>query len=400
MPTFEWKGRGRTGETAGVLVADSKDAVVATLRRQQIVVAAVKEKGKEIALPKFGGKVPPQLVAIFTRQFSVMIDAGLPLVQCLEILGSQQENKVMKRALIQIRQDVESGSNLADSMRKHPKIFNDLYTNMVAAGEAGGILDTILQRLAQYIEKSVKLNSQVKSAMIYPVAVISIACIVVAVILWKVIPVFAALFKGLGAQLPMPTQIVIGLSNFIVDYWWLIGIIIGGTVYSLRRYHETYKGKRVIDGFLLKMPILGLLLRKIAVARFCRTLSTLTSSGVPILDGLNITAKTAGNSIVEDAIMVTRKSIERGETIAVPLKETRVFPPMVVQMIGVGEATGALDTMLAKIADFYEEEVDVAVGGLLTLLEPVMIALLGGIVGGIVIAMYMPIFSLISKLTG
>src|SRR5438309_10321789 len=264
MPTFEWKGRGRTGEQTGVLVADSKDAVISSLRRQQIVVTAVKEKGKELAFPKFGGKVPPQLVAIFTRQFSVMIDAGLPLVQCLEILAGQQENKTMKKALIQIRQDVESGSNLADAMRKHPKIFNDLYTNMVAAGEAGGILDTILQRLAQYIEKAVKLNGQVKSAMIYPVAVISIARIVVAVILWKVIPVFAALFKGLGAQLPMPTVIVIALSNFIAGYWWLIAIVVGASIYSIRKYHSTYKGKRVIDGLLLKAPILGMLLRKIA----------------------------------------------------------------------------------------------------------------------------------------
>src|SRR5687767_1241024 len=246
MPTFEWKGRGRTGETAGVLVADSKDAVINSLRRQQIVVTAVKEKGKEIALPKFGGKVPPQLVAIFTRQFSVMIDAGLPLVQCLEILGSQQEHKTFKRTLIQIRQDVEAGSNLADSMRKHPKIFNDLYTNMVAAGEAGGILDTILQRLATYIEKSVKLNAQVKSAMIYPVAVISIAVIVVAIIMWKVIPVFAALFKGLGATLPMPTVIVIAISNFIADFWWLITIVIIALIFFLRQYHKTYKGKRVL----------------------------------------------------------------------------------------------------------------------------------------------------------
>src|SRR5437764_2596151 len=252
MPTFEWKGRGRTGETAGVLVADSKDAVIASLRRQQIVVTAVKEKGKEIAVPKFGGKVPPQLIAIFTRQFSVMIDAGLPLVQCLEILSAQQEHKVFKRGLIQIRQDVESGSSLADAMRKHPKIFNDLFTNMVAAGEAGGILDTILQRLAQYIEKSVKLNGQVKSAMIYPVAVISIAVIVVAVILWKVIPVFASLFAGLGATLPLPTRVVIALSHFIGDYWWMIGGLGFGTVYALRRYHETPKGKRVLDGILLK----------------------------------------------------------------------------------------------------------------------------------------------------
>ena len=398
MPTFEWKGRGRQGEQTGVLVADSKDAVVSALRRQQIVVTAVKEKGKEISIRRFGGRVPPQLIAIFTRQFSVMIDAGLPLVQCLEILGSQQENKTMKRALIQIRQDVESGSNLADSMRKHPKIFNDLYTNMVAAGEAGGILDTILQRLAEYIEKAVKLNSQVKSAMIYPVAVISIACIVVTIILWKVIPVFAALFKGLGAELPMPTRIVIALSNFIAGYWWLIAIVGGSTIYALRRYHETYKGKRVLDGLMLKAPIIGMLLRKIAVARFCRTLSTLTASGVPILDGLQITARTAGNSIIEDAIMATRKSVEEGKTISEPLGDTDVFPSMVVQMIAVGEQTGALDTMLSKIADFYEDEVDNAVAGLMKLLEPVLIAFLGVAIGGIVIAMYMPMFSLIGQI--
>jgi type IV pilus assembly protein PilC len=398
MPTFEWKGRSRAGDTAGVLVADTKDAVIATLRRQQIVVTAVKEKGKELAFPKFGGRVPPQLIAIFTRQFSVMIDAGLPLVQCLEILGSQQENKVFKRALIQIRQDVESGSNLADSMRKHPKIFNDLFTNMVAAGEAGGILDTILQRLSTYIEKAVKLNSQVKSAMIYPVAVISIACIVVAIILWKVIPVFASLFVSLGAQLPLPTRVVIALSNFIASYWWLITLLIVATIYSVRRYHETYKGKRVIDGLLLRMPIVGILLRKIATARFCRTLSTLTSSGVPILDGLTITARTAGNAIIEDAIMATRKSVEEGKTISEPLGDTDVFPSMVVQMIAVGEQTGALDTMLSKIADFYEDEVDVAVAGLMKLLEPVLIAFLGVAIGGIVIAMYMPMFALISQI--
>src|SRR3954469_20978614 len=253
MPTFEWKGTARNGQIqTGVLVAESKDSVINMMRRQQIVVTAVKEKGKELAIPKFGGKVPPQLIAIFTRQFSVMIDAGLPLVQCLEILGNQQENKVFKRALIQIRQDVESGSNLADSMRKHPKIFSDLFTNMVAAGEAGGILDTILQRLSTYIEKAVKLNSQVRSAMIYPVAVISIAVIVVTIILWKVIPVFAALFKGLGAELPMPTRVVIALSNFIADFWWLMLLVIGTTIYALRRYHGTYKGRRVLDGIMLK----------------------------------------------------------------------------------------------------------------------------------------------------
>jgi type IV pilus assembly protein PilC len=399
MPTFEWKGTARNGQTqTGVLVADSKDAVINMMRRQQIVVTAVKEKGKEIALPKFGGGVPPQSIAIFTRQFSVMIDAGLPLVQCLEILGSQQDHKVFKRVLIQVRQDVESGSNLADSMRKHPKTFSDLYTNMVAAGEAGGILDTILQRLATYIEKAVKLNSQVKSAMIYPVAVISIACIVVMVILWKVIPVFASLFASLGAELPLPTRVVIAMSNFIADFWWLITIVVVAGVYAFRRYYETYKGKRVIDATVLRMPVLGMLMRKIAVARFCRTLSTLTSSGVPILDGLQITARTAGNSIVEDAIMATRKSVEEGKTISEPLGDTEVFPPMVVQMIAVGEQTGALDTMLSKIADFYEDEVDLAVAGLMKLLEPVLIAFLGVAIGGIVIAMYMPMFSLISQI--
>jgi type IV pilus assembly protein PilC len=380
-----------------MLVADSKDAVIAMMRRQQVVVTAVKEKGKEIAVPKFGGKVAPQLIAIFTRQFSVMIDAGLPLVQCLEILASQQESKNFKRALIQIRQDVESGSSLADAMRKHPKVFNDLYTNMVAAGEAGGILDTILQRLATYIEKAVKLNGQVKSAMIYPVAVISIACIVVAVILWKVIPVFAALFKGLGAELPMPTRVVIALSNFIADFWWLMILVSGTTVYATRKYHSTYKGRRVLDGLLLKVPVLGMLLRKIAVARFCRTLATLTSSGVPILDGLQITAKTAGNAVVEDSIMATRKSVEEGKTISEPLGDTEVFPSMVVQMIAVGEQTGALDTMLSKIADFYEDEVDMAVAGLMKLLEPILIAFLGVAIGGIVIAMYMPMFTLIGQ---
>src|SRR5207253_5403057 len=398
MPTFEWKGT-RAGQTqTGVLTADNKDAAIAMLRRQRIEAPSIKEKGKEIAFPKFGGRVPPQMVAIFTRQFSVMIDAGLPLVQCLEILASQQEHKVFKRALIQIRQDVESGSNLADSMRKHPKIFNDLFTNMVAAGEAGGILDTILQRLSTYIEKAVKLNSQVKSAMIYPVAVISIACIVVAIILWKVIPVFASLFISLGAQLPLPTRVVIALSNFIASYWWLIALVIGATIYSIRRYHETYKGKRVLDGLMLRMPIVGILLRKIATARFCRTLSTLTASGVPILDGLTITARTAGNAIIEDAIMATRKSVEEGKTISEPLGDTDVFPTMVVQMIAVGEQTGALDTMLSKIADFYEDEVDVAVAGLMKLLEPVLIAFLGVAIGGIVIAMYMPMFSLIGQI--
>jgi type IV pilus assembly protein PilC len=288
--------------------------------------------------------------------------------------------------------------SLADAMRQHPKTFDPLYTNMVAAGEAGGILDTILKRLASYIEKAVKLAGQVKSAMIYPIAVIVIAGLVVGVILWKVIPTFASLFAGLGASLPLPTRIVIALSDNLVRFFPFLLVAGVAVVYGFRRYYLTSGGRRVVDRSLLKAPILGDILRKIAVARFCRTLSTLIASGVPILDGLEITAKTAGNSIIEDAVMVTRKSIERGETIAAPLKETDVFPSMVTQMIGVGEATGALDTMLSKIADFYEEEVDVAVAGLLTLMEPVMIAVLGVIVGGIVISMYLPIFDLISKL--
>ena len=328
-----------------------------------------------------------------------MIDAGLPLVQCLDILGTQEEDKNFAWVILQTRSDVESGASLADAMRKHPKTFDPLFTNMIAAGEAGGILDTILKRLATYIEKAVKLAGQVKSAMVYPVAVIVIAGVVVGVILWKVIPTFASLFAGLGAELPLPTRIVIALSDNLVRFFPFVVVIAGAAAYAFKQYYSTVKGRRVVDATVLKLPVLGSIMRKIAVARFCRTLATLISSGVPILDGLEITAKTAGNAIVEDAVMLTRKSIERGETVSAPLKETGVFPSMVTQMIGVGEATGALDTMLAKIADFYEDEVDTAVAGLLTLLEPIMIAFLGTIVGGIVIAMYLPIFDLISKLT-
>lgn len=398
MPTFEWKGRRGDKIENGVIVAENKEAVRARLRRQQIIVTQVKEQGKEIAFPLLRGGVSQKELAVFTRQFSVMIDAGLPLVQCLEILGMQSENKVFQKVLLQVRQDVESGATLADSMKKHPKVFDDLYCNMIAAGEAGGILDTILQRLAVYIEKAVKLRRAVRSAMIYPIAVLCIAALVVAVILWKVIPTFAALFAGLGAELPLPTRIVIAMSNFVGRYMLLIVIAIGLMIYALKKYHDTYKGKRVIDGLLLKMPVLGVVLRKIAVARFCRTLATLVSSGVPILEALDITAKTAGNAIVEDAIMATRKSIEEGKTISEPLKETEVFPPMVVHMIAVGEQTGALDAMLSKIADFYEEEVDAAVQDMLTLLEPIMILFLGIVIGGIVISMYLPLFSLLSKI--
>jgi len=406
MPSFAYTGRTRSGEVvSGERAADSMENAVAALRREQLVVTRItpaRAKAGSAAQAKAvrsKKKVPAKNLAIFTRQFSVMIDAGLPLVQCLEILGSQEEDKNFSAVIMQVRSDVEGGAALADAMRKHPGAFDALYTNMVAAGEAGGILDAILKRLATYIEKNVKLIQQVKSAMTYPIAVITIAALVVLVILWKVIPTFASLFAGLGAELPLPTQIVIWMSNAVVKLmpFIVVGVIAG--VYGLRQYYATNNGRHTIDRLLLQAPVLGLILKKIAVARFCRTLSTLISSGVPILDGLEITAKTSGNAIVEDAIMSTRKSIERGETIAEPLKETHVFPPMVSQMIGVGEATGALDTMLSKIADFYEEEVDAAVAGLLQLLEPVMIAFLGVVVGGIVIAMYLPIFSLISKLT-
>jgi type IV pilus assembly protein PilC len=399
MPNYAWKGRTRNGKVQeGVLVAESKDAVVQMLRKQQIMVTAVTEKGKELALPKFGGGISRKEIAVFTRQFSVMIDAGLPLVQCLEILASQQDNRTFQKVLFQVRQDVESGATLADAMRKHPAAFDDLYANMVAAGEAGGILDTILQRLSQYIEKIVKLRSAIRSAMVYPVAVITIAIGVVWIILWKVIPTFAVLFQGLGAQLPLPTRITIAASNFIGAWWWMIFAGIGAGIFSLFRYHKTERGKRVIDGALLKIPVLGNVLRKIAVARFCRTLGTLVSSGVPILEALEITAKTSGNAVVEDAIMSTRRSIEEGKTISEPLKNTDVFPPMVVQMVAVGEQTGALETMLNKIADFYEDEVDEATANLLALLEPVMICFLGVVIGGIVISMYLPMFDLISKI--
>ncbi len=400
MAQYVWKGKTRQGVvTGGVLVADSKDMAIADLRRRQIDVTTVKEKGKEFAIPKVGpGKVNSRRLAIFTRQFSVMIDAGLPLVQCLEILGGQQDNRLFQKIILAVRQDVESGSSLAEAMRKHPKAFDDLFVNMVAAGEAGGILDTILRRLSTYIEKAVKLKGQVKTALIYPISVLLIASIVVFIILWKVIPTFAALFAALGAQLPLPTRLVILASNFVAHYIIFIAIGIAVIGFFLTRYYATYRGRRVVDGIVLKLPVLGDIMRKIAVARFCRTLATLISSGVPILDGLEITARTAGNSIIEDAILGVRKSVEAGRTIAEPLAETKVFPPMVVQMISVGEQTGALDAMLTKIAEFYEDEVDNAVDGLMKLMEPIMIAILGTVIGSIIVAMYMPMFDLIGKL--
>ena len=406
MATFAFSGRTRAGEiVSGERMGDTPDAVVAALRREQIMVTRI-DPVKERAAEKKAGRVkakgkavPAKNLAIFTRQFSVMIDAGLPLVQCLDILGKQESDKNFSAVILNTRSDVEAGASLADAMKKHPKAFDALFTNMIAAGEAGGILDTILKRLAVYIEKNVKLKGQVKSAMIYPIAVLIIAALVVAAILWKVIPTFAEMFSSLGASLPMPTRIVIAASNYLVWYGWILFLVIPVLGYMFTNYYSTDAGRHTVDRIVLKLPILGMIMRKIAVARFCRTLATLLSSGVPILDGLEITARTSGNAIIEDAIMVTRSSIERGETISGPLGQTAVFPPMVVQMINVGETTGALDTMLSKIADFYEEEVDTAVAGLLTLMEPIMIAVLGVVVGGIVIAMYLPIFDLISKLT-
>lgn len=403
MPTFAFSGRTRGGETiSGERVGDTIESVTAALRRDQILVTKINAVAAKAAAAPRKAKaksVNPKNLAVFTRQFSVMIDAGLPLVQCLDILGNQEEDKNFSAVILATRSDVEGGASLADAMKRHPKTFDPLFTNMIAAGEAGGILDTILKRLATYIEKAVKLKAQVKSAMIYPIAIIVIAGLVVTVILWKVIPTFATLFAGLGAELPLLTRIVIAMSNMLVKFMPIIIVMLGLLAYAFKMYYATEGGRRVVDGTVLKLPVLGPIMRKIAVARFCRTLSTLMTSGVPILDGLEITAKTAGNAIIEDALFETRRSIERGETVAAPLKSTGVFPGMVVQMIGVGEATGALDTMLAKIAEFYEEEVDTAVAGLLTLLEPVMIAFLGIVVGGIVVAMYLPIFGLISKLT-
>jgi type IV pilus assembly protein PilC len=400
MAQFEFKGRARGGDMqSGVITAGSKDEASSLLLKRGVTVTAIKEKGKEISLPKIGGGVSQKQLALFTRQFSVMIDAGLPLVQCLEILGSQNDNKAFARIIAGVREGVEGGMTLADSMKQYPKPFNDLYSNMIAAGEAGGILDTILQRLANYIEKIVKLNAAVRGAMIYPVAIVLVAIIVVIVIMTKVIPTFADLFAGLGAKLPALTQFVIDMSHFIQKFWWLLFLVIPiSAVMSFTSIYRTKKGRYNFDKLFLKLPIFGILLRKIAVARFCQTLGTLVASGVPILEGLDVTARTAGNAVVEEAIMKTRKSIEEGKTIAEPLKDTGIFPPMVVQMIGVGEATGALDAMLNKIAEFYEREVDEAVANLMALLEPVIIVFLGVVIGGIVIAMYMPLFALISQM--
>ena len=405
MPTYVFKGRNRLNEiVVGERVADNREALRQMLRREQVTLTSVKEKGREIGIPKIGGrkKVKSKDLSIFTRQFSVMIDAGLPLVQCLEILAQQQDNKYFQQILLQVRQDVEEGSTLAAAMARHPRVFDQLYANMVEAGETGGILDLILQRLSTFIEKIVKLKRDIISAMIYPAAVILLAIVAVAVIMIVVIPQFQQIFLGLlgpGEALPLPTRLVVGFSNFLAG-WGGLTILAGviGSAVGIRFYYRTPGGRRVIDRVLLKIPILGDIFRKISVARFSRTLSTLLSSGVPILQSLDITAKTSGNVIIEAAITKVRAGVERGENFVDPLKATEVFPHMVAQMIGIGEQTGALDAMLGKIADFYEEEVDVAVAALTSLIEPIMMVSIGGTVGVVLIAMYLPIFSIAGKI--
>lgn len=405
MPTYVYKGRNRANETvSGEKTAENREALERMLRREQISITNVREKGREIALPKLGVKksVNAKELAVFTKQFSVMIDAGLPLVQCLDILAAQQPNKFFAEAISSVQADVEAGSTLAAAMEKQPKVFDRLYTNMVAAGETGGILDNILQRLSVYIEKAVKLKSDIKGAMTYPVIVVVIAVIVISVIMIVVIPSFTKIFKELlggDEGLPLPTQIVVNISHFMVGYWWLIAIVSGVLVYAFKMYYATPKGNWNIDKMMMKAPIIGPVVKKVAVARFARTLSTLLSSGVSILEALDITARTSGNVVIQDAILKIRVGIERGQTLVEPLNATTIFPSMVGQMIGIGEQTGALDTMLSKIADFYEQEVDAAVAGLLSLIEPIMIAFLGVTIGGIVIAMYLPLFTLIGKLS-
>ena len=406
MPTYVFKGQNRLNEiVSGERVADNREVLRQALRREQITLMSVKEKGREIGIPKLAGKrkVKSKDLAIFTRQFSVMIDAGLPLVQCLDILSQQQQNKYFQQVLAQVRQDVEEGSTLAAAMNRHPKVFDQLYANMVEAGETGGILDLILQRLSTFIEKIVKLKRDVVSALIYPAAVILLAIGAIAVIMIVVIPQFQNIFLGLlgpGEPLPLPTRIVIGFSNFLAG-WGGLGILVAivAAVVGLKIYYKTPKGRRVIDTILLKVPILGSIFLKIGIARFSRTLSTLLSSGVPILQSLDITARTAGNVRIEEAIINIRGAVEQGKSFVEPLRASEIFPHMVAQMVGIGEQTGALDAMLGKIADFYEQEVDTAIANLLTLMEPALIGFLGVTIGSIVVAMYLPMFSLIGKLS-
>lgn len=405
MAKFTWEGKTRSGQTQkGELEAPDEAAVAAALRRQGVMPGKIKAKGKgldmDIKLPGFGGKITTKDLVVFTRQFATMIDAGLPLVQCLDILGRQQDKKIFKEMLVQVKESVESGSTFADALKRHPKAFDNLFVNLVAAGEVGGILDTILNRLAAYLEKAQKLKKKVKSAMTYPATIVGIALIVISVILIFVIPAFEKMFADFGGALPAPTQIVINISNFVQDY--IVGIIgaIIVLVFAFKKIYATQKGRDFIDDKVLKLPIFGVLLRKVAVAKFTRTLGTMISSGVPILDGLEIVAKTAGNRTIEKAIYKVKQSISEGKTIAEPLEKSGVFPPMVCQMIAVGEQSGSIDTMLNKIADFYDDEVDDAVGNLTAMMEPMLMLFLGTTVGGLVIAMYLPIFKVAGAVGG
>jgi type IV pilus assembly protein PilC len=397
MPIFEYTARNLKGD----LVKDSvdlpsKDDVVAHLRKNRLVVVQVRVAPRAMSMPKFGGGVKTRDVVVFTRQFATMINAGLPLVQALDILAQQTENKTLAGVTRQVVYDVESGQTLADALRKHPKAFSDLYVNMVAAGEAGGILDTILLRLAQFLEKNDAIVRKVKGAMVYPAVIMTVAVVAIAVLLIFVIPTFQNMFASVNMELPLPTRIVIGASHVLKGYWWAIIGVILISAFGLNRYYQTAPGRLQIDRFLLRFPVLGDVLRKSAVSRFTRTLGTLISSGVSILDGLEITARTAGNMVIHNAVMESRQSIASGDTIAAPLARSKVFPPMVISMIAVGEQTGGLDEMLSKIADFYDEEVDAAVGTLLSLMEPIMIVVLGVVVGGMVVAMYLPIFDMVN----
>jgi type IV pilus assembly protein PilC len=400
MPTFVYSGKTASGEVRkGELQAASVAQATAALKRQQILPSSVSKKGSglsgiNIKLPGFGEKVKTKDLVIFSRQFATMIDAGLPLVQCLDILASQQENAEFKRILIEVKSSVEGGSTFADALRKHPKVFDDLYVNLIAAGEVGGILDSIVNRLSGFLEKAEKLKGKVKGAMTYPTAVIVIAALIVTGLLLWVVPIFDNMFASFGKSLPAPTQVVVNMSKFLQSSWYIIIGVLVGIFVGIKYSYKTPKGRKIIDQLLLKVPVVGDLIRKTAVARFTRTLGTMLSSGVPILEGLEIVSKTSGNVVIEEAIMKARLSLSQGKTLAEPLLETKVFPGMVTQMIAVGESTGALDNMLTKIADFYEEEVDQAVEALTSLIEPMLMAVLGVVVGGLVIALYLPIFQI------
>jgi type IV pilus assembly protein PilC len=397
MPVWEYTAKNATSGqiTKGQLDVPTRDDVIAFLRRGRMTPVTVREATKSFNI-SFGGGVQTRDVVIFTRQFATMINAGLPLVQSLSILAQQSENKILKEVTKTVVYDVEAGNTLADALRKHPKVFTDLYVNMVAAGEAGGILDTILLRLATFLEKNDALVRKVKGAMVYPAVIMSVAAIAIAVLLIFVIPTFESMFASVNMELPFPTRFVIGASDILIGWWWLIILVAAAAAFGLRQFYATANGRKMLDTLLLNSPVLGDMLRKSAVSRFTRTLGTLISSGVSILDGLEITAKTAGNRVIHDAVMESRQSIAGGETIAGPLEQSKVFPPMVISMVAVGEQTGGLDEMLSKIADFYDEEVDVAVSALLSLMEPVMIVVLGVVVGGMVVAMYLPIFDMVN----